>query len=221
MTTYTVQHSLQGKSNEAKDRYINSFHLDGPITADHTTLTNISAAVKAFFSSLNVYYSTYANGLGETVKIYNLEDAKPRVPIYSEISETAPFGASSVQQLPEEVAVCLSMAANPSAPLPQARRRGRIYIGPLNINVLGDNVTGQPCRVATVFQDALLAKAVILNNALHAVGGDYTWIILSQTANTFVPIANFTVDNAFDTQRRRGAAPSGHHRVDALTGAAI
>ena len=221
MATYSIQHALQGLSGEAKDRFINTFHVSGPTTRDATVLGGMVTAIKAFYTGLASFMSGYACGPGRTIKIYDLSDVKPRPPIWTDTETGEPFTRSSSTYLPEEVAVCLSYGANPASGQPQGRRRGRIYLGPLNVGALGTEITGKPSHPSTSLTAQLLAEGVTLNNALKALPGTFDWILLSPTSNTFVPLAYFAVDNAFDTQRRRGPDPTSRIKHDSVTGAVL
>lgn len=83
----------------------------------------------------------------------------------------------------------------------QARRRGRIYIGPLKTTT---STNGRPNSTAIT---TLATASSALGIDLNAVA-DTTWCVWSPTSGTAVPITDGWVDNAFDTQRRRGWDPT-------------
>jgi hypothetical protein len=98
--------------------------------------------------------------------------------------------------LPPEVAVCLSYkAAGPSQP----RLRGRIFIGPLTDRALANDDSGTP---AGSFRACLAITAATF--AAAGPGNGYVWAGYSPTDDEAYVIHDGWVDNAFDTQRRRG-----------------
>jgi hypothetical protein len=100
--------------------------------------------------------------------------------------------------MPPEVAICLSYQAAKISGVPQARRRGRVFIGPLNTSAMGTD--GRP---ATAFINALVGAADALKDPAGAPDWDWsTWSSFDPTVSTVID--NGWVDNEFDTQRRRG-----------------
>lgn len=110
--------------------------------------------------------------------------------------------------MPSEVAMCLSYHAELAgsvvevgATRPRSRRQGRVYLGPLSTAVMneeaGMGVTRPRLVIRQEFADA--AAAMI-------VGTGHDWSIWSRKDSTVREIVGGWVDNAFDTQRRRGVA---------------
>lgn len=113
---------------------------------------------------------------------------------------------------PSEVSACLSFhgdltdipetEANPVPPpaffRPAARRRGRLFIGPLVSGT--SDATGDIHVAATYRADLAAAAANVMaqNDTLSA------WVVWSKMDGAVYPVAGGFVDNAFDTQRRRG-----------------
>jgi hypothetical protein len=128
-----------------------------------------------------------------------------------------PDTATETNSLPNEVAICLSYhgdltdvpetAVNPTPPpaiiRPAARLRGRLYLGPWS--------TGAVANAATVLEPiplpslvtAIAASATALVAANTA---DLVWVGQSKSDDFFWEVEGGFVDNAFDTQRRRGNA---------------
>jgi hypothetical protein len=221
MTSLRVQHCFQGPSGEAKDTYCNTFHMTTPDGAPATGLyTGISTAIKAFYTHLtaptNSMMSTVVNNAGASVKIYDLADPPIRIAVHEEFYTPA-FTSGGSFNMPNEVAICLSYNAEPQAGAVRARNRGRIYLGPLNVNALGTVTAGTEPVVSSTLRTAILSAGNTLYSALFSLNA--IWSIYS--AATFAagvtgdnhdlamfPIFDLTVDNAFDTQRRRGTLPS-------------
>lgn len=90
---------------------------------------------------------------------------------------------------------------------PAARRRGRIYLGPLNSAALGAGTNGP--GLAAAFRTAATAAAHDLAHTAAAAGsGDASWCVWSRTTHKLFPITGGFMDDAFDTQRRRGIGAS-------------
>lgn len=121
--------------------------------------------------------------------------------------------------LPSECAVAASFhgdltnvpqtAPNPDPPpapatiRPAARRRGRIFLGPLqSVSGSEDGVTHEFLPTST-FRSAV-AEA---SDALRAANDStWVWVVASKMDETTYPVVGGYVDNAYDTQRRRGQA---------------
>lgn len=101
---------------------------------------------------------------------------------------------------PTEVAICLSYTASDDVDASTPRRRGRIYLGPLDTNGSGS------VRPGAGMIDAVLD----FGEALAQVGtaSNTTWKMYSQRDNVTAKIEAIFCDNAWDTQRRRGLKPT-------------
>ena len=171
----------------------------------------------ALRTALNTFYaSAYASTAGSLSmanyalpantrwKGYDLSDPEPRAPVYDVTFAIAPITlVSSV--LPPETAVCCSFQGALISGAPQARRRGRIFLGCIG--------TAWATSTTSSFPDLNLAKRTGLAAAMGALltataAADWTWCVWSRTNGVMVPVTNGWVDNAPDTQRRRGNAPS-------------
>lgn len=150
------------------------------------------------------FMSTELNYPGARLKFYNQDDPEPRVPIFDEsmgLVQTSPVGSTN---LPGEVAVCTSYSAAAESGTNPRRRRGRLYIGPLNIGA-STATNGVAARPSGPFITCLegttqrLAEASTLGCA---------WAVYSRRGSSFAIIEKGYVDNAFDTQRRRGVNPT-------------
>lgn len=86
----------------------------------------------------------------------------------------------------------------------RARRRGRLYIGPLMTNAV--HTTVAPYMLDSDFLTTLREAAVKM--CTDAAGDDWTWSVWSRRDQTTYPVVGGWTDNAPDTQRRRGPAAS-------------
>jgi len=178
------------------ENYItNSFCFDGtdPI-ADSTALTT---AISAFYVSIKALLSPLLAIAGHEVKYYDLPGTPPNYPIDT---DTFTFGSGFAgSTLPSEVAMCLSFQGVKLAGSPQARRRGRVYIGPLAVGTLDTN--GRPTSTS---RTTLANAGGTFKGAVTAIASDVAWAVWSPSNQAAVPVADGWVDDAFDTQRRRG-----------------
>lgn len=208
MTNVRVMFIGQGASGIPEDRIVNTFHFSGTDTYASMSVAAMQRVADFYLddgvagplqqvNTISAYLSPWINREAE-IRVYDLGDAKPRVPVITPITLSTAFSA---QGLPEEVALCLSY--NGAAPNTK-RRRGRIYIGPL---VTGANLGGGgsalgPTRPAVDFVADLCKAAQTLAAKSTAA---LSWVIRSSIpSENFVGITHGYVDNAWDTQRRRG-----------------
>ena len=103
-------------------------------------------------------------------------------------------------------AICASFHGG--API-TARRRGRIYVGPLGTLGVAADVTNAPHRPATAFMTHLRDAMSRLRTQSLALSTPCIWVIRSSMPSVnYVPVIGGWVDNAWDTQRRRGPVAS-------------
>lgn len=168
-------------------------------SASDAIAAQIAAALKTFYDTVDTYLSTLINPVNASVEFYDLSDPEPRVP-YHQVNIGADM-ITSTTALPEEVALCLSFQAAAQSGEVQARRRGRIYLGPLGQNALGATSAGN--RPLAAFVTALVNAGDALLTASQAAT-DWDWRVYSRVLQQGFNVDNGWVDNAFDTQRRRG-----------------
>jgi len=76
-----------------------------------------------------------------------------------------------------------------------------VYLGPFNATI-GPATNDERPTVSPNFVTTVLNAATVLATGL--LSHDATWSVYSPRNNAAVPIARIWVDEAFDTQRRRG-----------------
>jgi hypothetical protein len=129
-------------------------------------------------------------------RVYDLGQLPPREPtIVDSLTWTKPTGVG----MPEECSIVLSFYADRNLP----RRRGRLYIGPLDTGTITNDLDGAT-RPTLAARSAISAGAMNVLNTSQPVG----WSVVSQVNASSHLITAGWVDNAFDTQRRRGPAAS-------------
>lgn len=193
-----------------EDQVVNTFHFDSG-TLLRSTATNwdaIDAALIDFYThtqttgGLKVVNLLSRNMVGTaTIRQYDLGDAKPRVPVRVTAMPFSPQLTDNA--LPEEVALVMSFSGPLLSGTVAARRRGRVYLGPINGNRNGSD--GRPTTVT--LQTIQQAGGRLINDA------GTIWAVYSPTSDpnpTFSTVGLFVdhgwVDNGWDTQRRRGRA---------------
>lgn len=187
MPTFRFQARWNGVSGLPEDVYENILYYD--VTQADASFEAISDGIVAAFNT----WGRHGSVLGAEVRTYALSGGQP---LYSKgytYDWSLPSG-------PGEVAVCLSYASSTTWDTSTRRRRGRIFCGPLANGVM------QGERPAT----ALITATIALGNALAAVGSGVgaNWMIYSPSDATSAEIQTISVDNAWDTQRRRGLSPT-------------
>lgn len=205
--TYLLEVTIPYMTGIARDVVVNTFHMNfvdhPPTDADfdgvRTALENFYEGI--YHTSGFIRFAPWINVDGSTIKIYNLNDPIPRPAVYMNsfvIQNSSPIADSD---LPPEVAICLSYQAVQLAGVSQARRRGRIYLGGIGTGVAHGSTTEFPI-VNITNRNAIAIAAVGLIAELTTVG--WVWVVYSRIGATSAVIHDGWVDDAPDTQRRRG-----------------
>lgn len=213
--TCTFEH----QSGQPRDRVVNTFTFFAESDMGVGELAGINTRIRDFYNALHgegtQQVSSFMSGalsrvVPPTIRHYNIDGHLGGTPAGSPEAEwqwDVPLNAgSSGTNLPAEVAVCLSFAASFGADVefgvgarPRARDRGRIYIGPLNVAAISAASPGRVVPTNTL-QIALIEGAKFIK----AMPLPATWAVWSRKAGRVLPVNNFWVDDAMDTQRRRG-----------------
>lgn len=207
---WRVQLVLQGATDLPEDRFVNAlaFNQPGVQSAHSEFADDVQGVFNAFFNNTH----TGATGpivshiagwvTGGEIRVYDLRQAPPREPEIRPL--TVNFNATT--GLPAEVALCSSLVAIRNLP----RQRGRFYFGPLANNagvITTGSATDDARPSATVIANLVAATEFLAgpHSLLVGAGDDYLLAIISQVDQTIRCVTGGWVDNAFDTQRRRGA----------------
>ena len=179
-----------------RDVAINNWHATmGDIG---TGCTAMALALGAFYQGIRTLLSAHIDHANIRAKFYNWDEPEPRAPVSeSLLGVTGPLGSGTV---PHELAVCLSFQGDRQAGRVQSRRRGRVYIGPLQ-----SAIATFDGLVDVTLRDTLNTAAGTFLTA-SAESSAWTWVVHStrNAASPDTPVTNGWVDNAFDIQRRRG-----------------
>ncbi len=205
-----TQFILQGASGLPEDRFVTTwaFRQEGNLAPSLGDLQSANDLVAQFFTGISApSVSTIAAFLGPQVeksvseaRSYKLGDAVPREPFITNYDLGPNANASG---LPSEVAVCASFFAGRNLP----RQRGRTYIGPFIASVATMVNGAGAVRPAGNLLEAMSGSMKRLQAA--AIADGLRWCVLSQADGVLKDITEGWVDNAFDTQRRRGEKPLG------------
>lgn len=198
MTHVLFTSTLWMDSGLPEDYAVNTWHLTTPDGSELAGAVAFQSALTTFFTSIDNYLSAELEGT-VAFKAYDMSDPTPRVPILIDGAALTP----STSRLPSEVALCMSFQSSRVSGTSQARRRGRVYIGPLGSPAI-DTATGRP---AGAFRTDL-ANAGSAMIAASDASTAYQWVVYSTVDDATHNVVTGWVDNAFDTQRRRGVAPT-------------
>lgn len=113
--------------------------------------------------------------------------------------------------LPAEVAVAVSYHSDyeglpergPNKTRPRQRRRGRVFIGPLNSWAVGNTIAGRVTNNQSFRETLAGAAATMMTDTATVVN----WAQWSRVNARVSEIIGGHIDDAFDTQRRRGEDP--------------
>jgi hypothetical protein len=194
---------LQRNGVLPEDVVVNTWHAvtPGGTLAD---VEEVVADLEAFYGTIQGYLSDLLHGAA-TVKVYDLLDPTPRVAVVEDDFTIVP---GSGTPLPAECASVLSFRGEPLSGEPNARRRGRVYLGPLNASSI-EGGSGPDMLLDADHMTTITAAADTFGTALQADGNQ--WAIYSPTTDlteglplAFVPVTDGWMDNAVDIVRKRG-----------------
>lgn len=220
--------TLENDSLQVRDAAVNTwyFRTDGFGTEDQRS-ADIAGALSAFYNAIDAYLSQNINS-PMRIELYDHADATPRTPIW-DVTQT--LGIVTPVPLPNEVASCLSFRSALTSGVNRRRAHGRVYIGPLNIDAatdsVGDTRPNSAFRTAvTAAADAYLlpvpnsgslsviewsqfskSRALGLGIGVPHPANEPNYTA-EQLDDGYKPVVLAWVDDAFDTQRRRGLRPS-------------
>ncbi len=206
MAILTAQYIIQMTSGIPADAVINTWHFLTPseivLPAE---LDDVVAALKQFYDSpspsgpsVDNLLSVDASNQLRRIKIHKRTAIKPEPTLREEVYTTSQAGVGG--SFPHEVALCLSSRSVPDAGVVQRRRRGRVYIGPLSDHITMISRAGGDVRPSASARSTLASAAGRLRDRT----GPAIWSTYSTVDGAAVPVVNGWVDDAYDTQRRRG-----------------
>jgi hypothetical protein len=140
-----------------------------------------------------------------TVTCYQADHAPPNFPIASFVKNPTLLASAPANR---DLALCLSYFATDNRP----RKRGRLYIPCCVCSINGNANNATPAN---------MTKVAALVPVFTGLGGvDVDWVVWSRADNTSRPVTDWFIDNAWDTQRRRGAIATARQTGTTTEGAA-
>lgn len=222
---FTVQ--IPMKSHIARDTVETNLHYLAPSAISSLTDTDIDHICGDI---ANFWKGSLTGGIGSSVAAYLGNEISETasdcvIKLYEVPSggghEGAPFAFRTFTMsgldnntMPEEVACVLSFRTNYDTAVefsgstrPRARLRNRIYVGPLGTAArTQDSVTKRVSPSTGIVTDLQVSAIEYLSVAASGHGWD--WRVVSKRGLTDETVTFVSVDNAFDTQRRRGPSPT-------------
>jgi len=214
MSTVRIQVRNRTKTGLPEDVITNTWFFDG--SGDLVDPDNPAGAVaNAAIGELDDFYQAVAGGFSSNLEdlwywtAYDMSDPMPRTPC-ADGTFAAPVSQVQGADLPSEIAVCLSFHGEYISGQKKARRRGRIFLGPLAQSSM--EIVGNIPRVKATYRTTIANAANDLRASNEVV---QSWAVYSPTTDLTSELDEATndvvggwVDNAFDVQRSRGQAPS-------------
>lgn len=182
--------------DENPENYVvNTLHFSAD-NADVTTCNAISDDIIDAYDAASDVLAGFVSFGTSQIKFYDLSDPEPRAPI---VTTNIPALTTSGASLPTQLAICLSFQGAPVSGSPQARRRGRIFLGPVNDANEAFLSAGRQ-GVAASFGTTLLAAS--------EAAATWNWVVYSRVNDSSVNVVDGWVDNRYDTVRSRAQAPT-------------
>jgi hypothetical protein len=213
----------------AEDAIVNAFAFSMP--SGFTDYPNLLARVDDFYNAVQVgatqplaaYMSPSVSRGADSIicRAYDITghlDGSPHGSPIATRGDTMNSISPGATALPREVACVLTLrgtawedmpveapdGSDPGTAVdrPKQRHSGRVYFGPLN-SIANDTASSRSRPHSQLRSDMLLAAADLADDA-RALGGQ--WCVWSRKDEFLYTITDVQVDNAWDTQRRRGEA---------------
>lgn len=210
MAFWITQTRLYSDSGLPSDTITNTMHWESSGAASNLADTaEIAGALQDFYEAIEGGFPTALITPDFDTVFYDLEDPEPRVPV---VTIAGVLTLTATNPLPSEVAACLSYYGLFESGIPNARRRGRIYIGPNSLastEVVAGRVQWTAARLNT-WKTAMQALAQFsgTTHGAHLVTYSPTIRQTGTLVEATSSVEGGWVDNAPDTQRRRGTDPT-------------
>lgn len=219
---------LKSRTGIAKDNVVNNFVFDDnvPVGSDPDSIRDaiVSFYNDSYEAGIDSIASRLSSVLDRTanvcvLKMYDITgnlDGSPHGSPVAERSFTLDAAQAGHNNLPAEVALACTFEADLTDVLevgptvdgkktkPRARRRGRVFLGPLNDFARSqDGADGRvTVNASFLLQVGKAAQALINTAAASATMGNL--VVWSRTDAAVYEVVKAKVDNELDTIRRRG-----------------
>jgi len=195
--------------------------------------TAITTSVDNMLSTLGSYLADDYQWDQGSMEHFDMAEDTPRVPFTTQ--SVTPTGVSgSGVRLPSEVSLVCSLQGATGSGLNMRRRRGRFYLGPFSVASGTDQhrptstmLTAVASALDTFITSANYELCIYSRYTHHGVpvgenigkkNPDGTFVYTEQLDlldASFIPVVTAWVDDAWDTQRRRGVGATGRTVLDA------
>lgn len=203
MATFLFTVTFQGISLLPRDTMVNTWYFEG----SGTDTDNVEDMLMDFYdkapagggAQISGNFSTQSITDLVVIRSYNLSEPKPRAPHSTATRSLANLGTGEC--LPNEVSLVMSYRAEYESGVRAARRRGRIYLPPM---IEAANTLGRPSGSILNLVGRAARDLLAASNA----SASWEWVQYSETTGESHEVVAGWVDNAWDTQRRRGVDPT-------------
>lgn len=207
MTHALAQVVFSSTTGLPEDVFVNTFHFDADDPADLAILSRL----ESFYNDTHApgtapisdTLSTVIDRTQARIKVYDMSEPEPRTPVLD--STWVPNAAATATSFPNEVSLVLSFKADPESGIPLGRTRGRVFLGPLSD--ANSALSGGDWRPNSTRINKWIGAGDFLAEANTAA---LQWCVFSAAAladghpTGLFPVTSGFVDDAYDTQRRRG-----------------
>lgn len=203
MPHITAQVILPYFTNIPSDVVTNTWTFDNvtPVTLEVAGDT-LQPLLDDFYRAISTAggFANYLNIGTARVNFYRSDSPIPRVPYSRPLWDGSP-PATVASNLPTEVAMVLSFQGDREPGTPQARQRGRVFLGALASGAINASTASTFPLWTAALRNGAVAAAEALRDA--AALANLPWSVYSRVDQRVVHVTNGWVDNAPDTQRRR------------------
>ena len=231
MTTLAVV-ELENVSGLSEDRFVNTWTIGSMSDATAgATVSAVAAAIATFYDDIASGLSSriVRAGTPHSIKFFDIGshlDGSPHGSPYAFSAWGIPTGGSG-SDLPDEVAIAIRLEAflradQPAeAPdgsdagslpdRPRQRYTGHVYLGPLTTAAQGAGSASY--RPNSAYLTTIRSAVNTMHDTMAALSGVTGLQVWSRADATTRLVEFVATDDAFDTQRRRGVAPTGVTRL--------
>lgn len=234
MPDLLAQVTLKPVTGLAKDNVVNTFAFSFPSGAGSTEYAGIAASLTEFYNStpplgtasiesvLSRSISRAASA--HDIDIYDITghlDGSPHgSPVYSAAMTLLNTAAGG--EPPQEMALAITLRGTAWDSMPvespdgsdpgtevdrlRQRRTGKVYIGPFTAGVIPAPASPYVSRPSANLRGDFLKAAQELALDISEITAGARWCVWSRTDTFLYTITHVQVDDAWDTQRRRGVA---------------
>lgn len=203
MPEYLSKVTIPNTSGIPDDSFVNTWSFSTTGLSEPDSAQVIGQGLLNFYDAVRGFYSAVADLNNTFLQTYDLADPEPRTPVAEGNLPIPSAGSGAV--LPNEVAACMSFHALYVSGQSQARRRGRVYLGPLNEDAIDNSGSPSGPAISPSFVIAMQTGTAALQTGLTANGSH---CVYSRVDNVCRPVDKYFVQNDLDTQRSRGPAPT-------------